>query len=81
LRADPHAQYEIRVYADAMLDVVKRWVPIAHQAFLDYRQGGVHLSAGGLAIVQRLLAGEDVSQENSGLSAREWRELMESLGR
>jgi len=81
LRADPHAQYEIRVYADAMLDVVKRWVPIAHQAFLDYRQGGVHLSAGGLAIVKRLLAGEAVSQENSGLSAREWRELMESLGR
>jgi thymidylate synthase (FAD) len=81
LRADPHAQYEIRVYADAMLDVVKRWVPIAHQAFLDYRQGGVHLSAGGLAIVKRLLAGEQVSQENSGLSAREWRELMESLER
>jgi thymidylate synthase (FAD) len=81
LRADPHAQYEIRVYADAMLDVVKRWVPIAHQAFLDYRQGGVHLSAGGLAIVKRLLAGEQVSQENSGLSAREWRELMETLER
>jgi thymidylate synthase (FAD) len=81
LRADPHAQYEIRVYADAMLDVVKRWLPIAYQAFLDYRQGGVHLSAKGLEIVKRMLAGEEVAQEGSGLSAREWRELMESLGR
>jgi len=81
LRADPHAQYEIRAYADAMLGVVRRWVPIAHQAFLDYRQGGAHLSAGGLAVVRRMLAGEQVSQEDSGLSAREWRELMESLGR
>ena len=81
LRADPHAQYEIRAYADAMLDMVKRWVPIAYQAFLDYRQGGVHLSAKGLDVVKRLLNGEVVDQEGSGLSAREWRELMESLGR
>jgi thymidylate synthase (FAD) len=28
LRADSHAQYEIRVYADIMLDTVKKWVPI-----------------------------------------------------
>ena len=81
LRADPHAQYEIRAYADAMLDMVKRWVPIAYQAFLDYRQGGVHLSAKGLDVVKRLLNGEVVDQEGSGLSAREWRELMASLGR
>ena len=81
LRADHHAQYEIRVYADAMLDVLDRWVPLAAKAFRDYRMGGVHLSAAGLAIVKRLLASEDVTQETSGLSAREWRELMESLGR
>ena len=30
LRADHHAQYEIRVYAEAMLDTVKKWVPITH---------------------------------------------------
>lgn len=81
LRADPHAQYEIRVYADAMIDTVRRWVPLACKAFEDYRMGAVHLSAQGLTIVRRLLSGETVTQEDSGLSAREWRELMETLGR
>jgi thymidylate synthase, flavin-dependent len=81
LRADPHAQYEIRVYADAMLDVVKRWVPAVFDAFSEYRLGGTHVSKTGLDVVKRLLAGESVTQENSGLSKREWRELMEQLGR
>ena len=35
LRADDHAQYEIRVYADAMLDIVKKWVPLTYEAFED----------------------------------------------
>lgn len=81
LRADPHAQYEIRVYAEAMLDVVKRWVPAVCESFEEYRLGGTHLSRTGLSVVKRLLAGEPVTQETSGLSKREWRELMESLGR
>ena len=81
LRADAHAQYEIRVYAEAMLDGLKAWCPITYEAFMDYRVGGAHLSAAGLGVVRRLLAGEDVDRETSGLSPREWRELMESLGR
>ncbi|MBL28116.1 MAG: thymidylate synthase (FAD) [Rhodospirillaceae bacterium] len=81
LRADPHAQYEIRAYAEAMLDVVARWVPLCHQAFQDYRLNAAMLSAGGLAVVRRMLAGETVTQPDSGLSAREWRELMAVLGR
>lgn len=81
LRADPHAQYEIRVYADAMLDVVKRWVPAVFEAFSEYRLGGTHVSKTGLEVVKRLLAGEPVTQETSGLSKREWRELMDQLGR
>ncbi len=40
LRADPHAQYEIRVYAEAMLDMLKRWLPITYEAFMNYRIGG-----------------------------------------
>ena len=79
LRADAHAQYEIRVYADAMLETVQRWVPIAHKAFMQYRVGGVGLSAAALEIVKKMLAGESVSQEDSGMSKREWRELMETL--
>jgi thymidylate synthase (FAD) len=81
LRADSHAQYEIRAYADVMLDMVKRWVPMAYQAFADYRMGAAELSAPGLAVVRRMLAGEAVEQKDSGLSPREWRELMAVLGR
>jgi thymidylate synthase (FAD) len=81
LRADAHAQYEIRAYADVMLDTVKRWVPITYDAFCQYRLGGFNLSEKGLAAVKRLLAGEKVDQKESGLSPREWREMMEALGR
>ena len=81
LRADPHAQYDIRVYAEAMLDMVRRWLPIACEAFEDYAVGGAHLSRNGIEIVRRMLAGETVAQEDSGLSKREWTELMELLGR
>ena len=81
LRADEHAQYEIRVYAEEMLDVMRRWVPLTHEAFLQYRMGGAHLSAAGLEVVKRLIAGESVDQQESGLSKREWGELMEILER
>jgi len=81
LRADAHAQYEIRVYAEAMLDTVKAWVPMAFDAFRDYRLGAVTLSAQMMGIVKRMLAGEAVVQEGSGLSKREWRELMATIGR
>lgn len=75
LRADAHAQYEIRVYAELILDIVRRWVPMAHEAFVDYRLNAVSLSAGDVAVMQRALLGETVTAANSGLSAREWAEL------
>jgi thymidylate synthase (FAD) len=81
LRADPHAQYEIRAYAEALLDVVRRWVPLTCAAFEDYRLNAAELSSKALAVLRRMLAGEDVTQPDSGLSAREWRELMAYLGR
>ena len=81
LRADSHAQYEIRVYAEAMMGAVEAWVPMAAAAFRDYRLGAVTFSAQMLSIVRRLAAGEAVTQEGSGLSKREWRELMDALGR
>ena len=81
LRADDHAQYEIRVYADAMLESFKRWVPITYDAFTQYRMGATELSAAAMDVVKKLLAGDAVTQETSAMSKREWRELMESLGR
>jgi len=62
LRADPHAQYEIRAYAEAMIGTVERWVPMTAEAFRQYRRGGAHLSAAGLEVVKRLIAGEKVDR-------------------
>lgn len=80
LRADAHAQYEIRVYADAICKVVADWVPFAYKAFEDYRMGGATISATALECVRRMLKGEAVTQETSGMSKGEWREFMETLG-
>lgn len=81
LRADPHAQYEIRVYAEAIAACVKDWVPLAYAAFEDYRMGGVTLSAKAIAVLKRRLAGEVVGQEDSGMSKGEWREFVEVWGK
>jgi len=81
LRADSHAQYEIRVYAEAMLETVKAWVPLSYAAFTDYRLGAVTFSAKMLDVLRRMLAGETVDQPASGLSKREWAEMMAALGR
>ena len=81
LRAEAHAQFEIRAYAEVLIDVLHRWVPMTAAAFEEYRRGAYTLSASGLAVVRRLLAGEAVTAEASGLSKREWRELMAALGR
>ena len=75
LRADSHAQYEIRVYADLIAACVRDWVPLAFAAFEDYRMGGMNLSGKAVAVVKRRLAGEVVTQETSGMSKGEWREF------
>ena len=80
LRADPHAQYEIRVYAEAIARVVADWVPLAYAAFEDYRMGGVTLSAKAVDCVRRMLKGEVVTQETSGMSKGEWREFEGVVG-
>jgi thymidylate synthase (FAD) len=79
LRADPHAQYEIRVYADAMLDVLRKWVPLTAEAFDQHRLHAITLSKNALAAVKRMLKGETVTLETSGLGKREWSELQAVL--
>ncbi|TGN68148.1 FAD-dependent thymidylate synthase [Paracoccus liaowanqingii] len=80
LRADAHAQYEIRAYADLMCDITRDWVPAAFNAFRDYRMDAVSLSAQGAAALKRRLAGEAITQETSGMGAREWREFQAVWG-
>ena len=76
LRADHHAQYEIRAYADIMLDTLKRWVPITYEAFMDYRVGGTEVSSKGKAVIKKLINGDNISIDETDLSKREWNELM-----
>ncbi|MFO1071813.1 MAG: FAD-dependent thymidylate synthase [Geminicoccaceae bacterium] len=75
LRHDSHAQYEIRAYAEVLLDVARRWVPLTVKAFEQYRLDGAELSAAAIAVLRRCLGGEKVTRASSGLSAGEWREL------
>lgn len=79
LRADKHAQYEIRAYAEVMLKILKRWVPFTYEAFMDYRIGGAHLSAKGLEVIHKLLNNQPIDQPSSNMSVREWDELMAIL--
>jgi thymidylate synthase (FAD) len=79
LRADSHAQYEIRVYAEVLREILKMWLPLTYEAFMDYRAGAASLSAKGLSVVKALLKGKTVDQASSGMSPREWRELNQIL--
>ena len=80
LRADPHAQYEIRIYADALVDVMKRWVPLSHEAFLEHRLGAVTLSRTAIEAVRRIVAGQTVEAATQAMNPREKRELVATLG-
>lgn len=75
LRADSHAQYEIRIYAEKICELVRDWVPAAYGAFEEYRLGAETVSQTGLEVIRRQLAGEVVTQETSGMSKGEWAEF------
>jgi thymidylate synthase (FAD) len=77
LRADPHAQYEIRVYAKAIIELLKVWVPLTFEAYEEYVSDAVNLSRSAVAVIRRRLAGQEITQPESGLSLREWNELAE----
>lgn len=80
LRADPHAQYEIRVYADILLDIIKKWVPHTYEAFCDYRLHSVSLSAQMKEVLRQMVLGNKVTLEESGLTKREWDEMIDKMG-
>ncbi len=79
LRADSHAQYEIREYANVMLDMVKKWVPHSYEAFVKHRQSGKELSGAAIDVIKKMIKGEKIDEENSSLSKREFEELMKLL--
>ena len=62
-----------------MLDSLKKWVPITFEAFMDYRVGGTEVSSKGKIVIQKLVQGQNIKVEDSGLSKREWNELMSAF--
>ena len=80
LRADSHAQYEIRVYAQVMLDIIKAWVPYTYEALENHVINGANISGAGVEVIKKLINGEKIDQESSNMSKREWAELSDLLG-
>ncbi|MBN9672170.1 FAD-dependent thymidylate synthase [Roseibium aggregatum] len=79
LRADPHAQYEIRAYAEVILDIMRKWVPITFEAFREHRLEAATFSGEALKALRRMLAGETVEQADTSMSKREWEEFLSVL--
>lgn len=88
LRMDPHAQYEIRVYADAMAKIVKDAVPITWKAFEDYQLNAIKLTGPEIAVLSQVIQALDVSVDeetvrdiSKGAGLTNKRELEESLNK
>lgn len=80
LRLHPHAQKEIRAYAQVIAELVRAWVPVTYEAFVDYHLSAVTFSRGEMELLRAMVAGERPRFEGSGLSRREWEQFTESLG-
>lgn len=81
LRADPHAQYEIRAYAEVILSVMQQWVPMTFDAFREHRLEAATFSGEALKALRRMLAGEEVRHSDTAMSRREWDEFVDKIGR
>ncbi|MFP4417111.1 MAG: FAD-dependent thymidylate synthase [Chitinispirillaceae bacterium] len=75
LRLDPHAQKEIRVYAEAIYDIAQKVCPVACEAFENHIKGGVRFSRSEMEAVKNLIRGEGVSMEE-----RSYEQLIQKLG-
>lgn len=80
LRQDSHAQYEIRVYGDAIAnDIVSKWLPMSHRAFEDFHRGAKSLSRQGAALMNAALLaaakGEKLDPAEYGVAGRELSEV------
>ena len=76
LRLHPHAQYEIRVYAQVIYEkILSVWLPMTARAFDDYRLSAVSLSRGQQHVLHALLQGQTPDYDACGLTAREIEEL------
>ena len=79
LRADHHSQFEIRAYADVLIKILKKWVPITYKAFCSYILNSTELSQEALQVIKKLIKGKKVNKDSTGLTNREWEELQQIL--
>ena len=79
LRADHHSQFEIRAYADVLIKILKKWVPLTYKAFCSYMLNSAELSQEALQVIKELIQGKKVNKDNTGLTNREWEELQQLL--
>ena len=79
LRADHHSQFEIRAYADVLIKILKKWVPITYKAFCSYMLNSAELSQEALQVIKELIKGKRVNKDSTGLTNREWEELQQLL--
>ena len=79
LRADHHSQFEIRAYADVLIKILKKWVPITYKAFCSYMLNSAELSQEALKVIKELIKGKKVNKDSTGLTNREWEELQQLL--
>ena len=80
LRTDPHAQYEIRVYAEEIEKILSQWLPITYSAYKNHMKDGVSFSSEAMKVMKIMMAGDMMDQETSGLSKREWKEFTAQIG-
>jgi thymidylate synthase (FAD) len=80
LRADSHAQYEIRCYAEVILEILKKWLPCTYDAFINYKKDAVSVSKKCAELLKRAVNGEKISEKDSGLSKGEWLEFSTAFG-
>ncbi|WP_241004231.1 FAD-dependent thymidylate synthase [Magnetospirillum aberrantis] len=82
LRADPHAQYEIRVFAEKILEIMADWVPVTTEAFRDYQLEAARVSRMEIALLRDLLAGKAsiADAASYGMGTREIREFQTRFG-
>jgi thymidylate synthase (FAD) len=71
------------VYAEAIAEMTKLWVPMAYEAFEDYRMGAAHFSSDEVQILRAALDGVSLREflKGSDLSAREVSEFRKKLGK
>lgn len=79
LRMDSHAQYEIRMYANAMYEIVKQIVPVACEAFEDYVLNAKKFSAMEMNYIRKAMANQTIIWDGD-MTKREMDEFVKKVG-